>query len=197
MKLEQPDEVAAAVTHLMGGFGRLWCLAGGWALDLFLGGVTRAHGDVELAIFREDQSRLHGHFNGWRFTTSLNRVRTPWLDGEVLELPIHEIHAYSADEPPTSIEFLLNERDQDNWVYRRDRTIVLPLERAVLSTAFGVDVLSPEIVLLFKSKQPRPKDEADFETALPRLDDDQISWLCSALRTSDPAHPWIQRIDKR
>ncbi|HEV2736058.1 MAG TPA: hypothetical protein VGV85_14520, partial [Longimicrobiaceae bacterium] len=51
------DAVAAA----MRGFGAPWCVAGGWALDLFLGRATRPHADVDLALFRDDQARLREH----------------------------------------------------------------------------------------------------------------------------------------
>jgi Aminoglycoside-2''-adenylyltransferase len=31
-----------------------WWIAGGWALDLFLGKGTRAHKDLDIGIFRKD-----------------------------------------------------------------------------------------------------------------------------------------------
>jgi hypothetical protein len=31
-----------------------WWVAGGWALDLYLGKVTRVHKDLDVGIFRED-----------------------------------------------------------------------------------------------------------------------------------------------
>jgi len=31
-----------------------WWIAGGWALDLFVGQVTRPHGDIDVGIFRRD-----------------------------------------------------------------------------------------------------------------------------------------------
>ncbi|MFD6463810.1 nucleotidyltransferase domain-containing protein [Streptomyces roseolus] len=29
-----------------------WCVAGGWALDLFVGSTTREHEDIEIAVPR-------------------------------------------------------------------------------------------------------------------------------------------------
>src|SRR4051794_26495177 len=107
----------------MAGFAAPWCVAGGWALDLFLGRVTRAHGDVELAIFRDDQSLLHEHLHDWTFEKIVNGRREAWHDRERLSLPVHEVHARSPGEPPQVIEFLLNERNASAWVYRRNAAV--------------------------------------------------------------------------
>ena len=194
MKLSDPQEVADTARGLMEGFGAPWCVAGGWALDLFLGRATREHADVELAVFRRDQARLHDHFEGWTFKIAVDGRRELWERGARLELPLHEIHASSPDEPPRTIEVLLNEGDEAQWRFRRDPEIALPLDRAIVSTAFGADVLSPEIVLLFKAKAPRAKDEADFLAAVPQLAASSKQWLRSALLRSSPDHPWIERL---
>ena len=195
MKLADTDEAAVTALSLMQGFAAPWCVAGGWAIDLFLGRTTRPHSDLELAVFRQDQSRLRAHFAGWTFTLSVNGRRDAWQDGTALELPIHEIHAYSGDQPRQSIEFLLNERNGAHWVFRRDPQITLPLDRAFITSSFGVPVLSPEIVLLFKAKVPREKDKADFDATCIAMDRSRVRWLRSALLTCHPRHPWIAEID--
>lgn len=194
-RLTHPEQVATAIRPLMDGFGAPWCVAGGWALDLFLGYATRPHADLELAVFREDQSLLQSQLQGWTFTVGVNGRREVWQQGDRLELPVHEIHAHSPDEPRRSIEFLLNERDAVNWVFRRNAEITLSLDRAIVNTDFGVDVLSPEIVLLFKAKLPRPKDEADYDVTLAAMSAERRQWLRSALQTCDPDHPWIRRLE--
>ena len=50
--------------------------------------------------------------------------------------------------------------------------------------------LAPEIVLLFKAKAPRAKDEADFAGVLPLLDARRKAWLDAALGLVHPDHPW-------
>jgi len=35
-------------------FDGKWGIAGGWAIDLFIGKETRLHSDIEVALFRED-----------------------------------------------------------------------------------------------------------------------------------------------
>jgi len=58
----------------------------------------------------------------------------------------------------------------------------------------GRPVLTPEIQLLYKSHQPRPKDQADFEALSDELTDDQRRWLLDALLLTQPNHPWIHRL---
>src|SRR5438874_1630364 len=60
-------------TGLMSGFGKPWLVAGGWALDLYVGRSTRRHNDVDLAIFREDQADFEA------VRTALDDERRTWL----------------------------------------------------------------------------------------------------------------------
>ena len=185
------DDVRRAILPLMSPFPAPWCVAGGWAIDLFLRRVTRPHGDLELAIFRPDQLVLRHHLRGWRFEKVIEGGRVEWPDGERLELPVHEVHARRTDGSPAALEFLLNERDGDHWVYRRNAAIRLAIERAILRPGAGLPVLAPEIVLLFKSKAPRQKDEADWASTLSALDAQQRQWLLRAIRATETEHPWI------
>lgn len=43
-----------------------WWIAGGWAIDLFLGRRTRQHADTEGLVLRRDQQRVQEHLQGWR-----------------------------------------------------------------------------------------------------------------------------------
>jgi Aminoglycoside-2''-adenylyltransferase len=132
VRREDKGEVLSAVPSLMHGFPALWCVAGGWAIDLFLGRVTRPHADVELAIFRQDQGLLHRQFPGWEFRKAVAGELAPWRVDERLSLPVHEIHARADKGAALSIEFLLNERVGDDWAFRRDLSVRLPIERAIL-----------------------------------------------------------------
>jgi hypothetical protein len=62
--------------------------------------------------------------------------------------------------------------------------------------ADGVRVLAPELVLLYKSKAPRPADEADFRAARPLLDAEARAWLRAALLGASPGHPWAATLDR-
>jgi hypothetical protein len=90
------------------------------------------------------------------------------------------------------LKFLLNECDAIDWIYRRDQRVRRALEKTIVRGAAGIPVLAPEIVLLYKSKNPRPQDELDFRVAREMLDDESRGWLIDALRTTAPAHPWLK-----
>ncbi|MHC5671583.1 nucleotidyltransferase domain-containing protein [Nostoc sp.] len=81
------------LSGLLNDFRQPWFVAGGWAIDLFIGDVTRVHKDIEIAIFRKDQSSLREYLFGWEFTKVVDGKMEPWNENEWLELPIHEIHA--------------------------------------------------------------------------------------------------------
>jgi hypothetical protein len=172
-----------------------WAVAGGWAIDLAVGHATRAHADVDLALFRDDQAALHAALPGWTLRVARGGTLVPWAPGECLEPPLHEVHALppgdagAADAPV--LEFLLNEREGPDWVHRRDPAVRRPIARVCRRGPGGVRVLAPEVVLLYKSKAPRPADEHDLVAVRPHLDAEARAWLVAALTRHDARHPWI------
>jgi GNAT superfamily N-acetyltransferase len=187
--------LARKIQPMMSAYPALWGVAGGWAIDHFLGRMTRTHADVEIAIFRRDQLLLQKHLHAWRFDKIVEGRRKPWDTGEFLELPVHEIHGRSKTDPSESIEILLNQRDDANWIFRRNAAVTLPLDRAIVQADCGLPSLAPEIVLLYKSKSPREKDEADFLATRDALEPARRRWLGEALRLCDPGHRWLKSLD--
>ncbi len=167
-----------------------WAVAGGWAIDLFVGEVTRTHGDLEITILRGDQLKARAALNGWHLEAIDNGKPTPWHADTRLALPIHEIHGQRGAE---RLELLLSENEGEHWIYRRDRRIALPLSTAFLETK-PIPYLAPEVVLLFKSKDTKPKDDLDFHRSLEMLTADQRHWLRTALDMAAPTHPWIKAL---
>ena len=171
-----------------------WYISGGWALDLFLGGVNRVHHDVDVVLPRSAQLDLQGHLlgRGWKLITPFEKRLETWPLHMKLELPRHQVHAHRQDE---FIDVLLTEMD-DMWKYRREPSILRTLEKAGLRTESGIPYLAPELVLLFKSRntsnQERLKDQSDFERALPHLGPEPRAWLRWALVATSPDHPWIK-----
>jgi hypothetical protein len=181
----------------LAGFEPPWYIAGGWALDLFLGRQTREHKDVDVCILRRDQLALQRHLAGWRFekvvAAPTSHWRIPWLSGERLELPVHEVHAFAPDG--LEFELLLNESDGSDWVYRRNPAVRCPLAAIGSRTRAGVPFLCPENVLLHKTKNTTARDDADLALVLPRLDPAARSWLAAALRVCMPDHPWLASLE--
>ncbi len=178
--MKAPMEFASLRSQLevMESFRRPWFVAGGWAIDLFLGRETRSHGDVDIAIFREDQFELRRHLSNWNWEKMVSGTRVCWDSNEWLELPVHEVCASSGE---CQLEFLFNERREDLWEYRRDRTIVRSISHFRGNTQGGLPVFPPEIVLLYKSKSPSEKDLSDFRKVWPRLHSEARWWLADAM----------------
>jgi hypothetical protein len=93
-----------------------------------------------------------------------------------------------------SMELLLDEREGEDWVFRRCRAIRWPVATLALSDSGGISYLRPEIQLLYKAKAHRPKDDADLVALLPHLDEQARNWLATALGSWKPDHPGIQRV---
>jgi len=178
----------------MGGFRRPWFVAGGWALDLYLGRWTRPHDDIDVAILREDQQAVRSHLAGWTFEEVVAGERRAWREGEDLDLPVHETYAHRSGGDPLEIEILLNEASEGLWRYRRDTRVSKPLAEIGLPGVDGIPVLSPDIVLLYKAKAPGPTAEQDFRSARDALRPARRRWLREALEVAHPGHPWIRAL---
>ncbi|MGO4535671.1 nucleotidyltransferase domain-containing protein [Leifsonia sp. 2MCAF36] len=180
-----------------GGYGGQWWIAGGWAIDAFVGS-SREHGDLDIGIPRDSLDGFIRFFSPgldvWAAAGSL----TPLFPGSAPRL--HEgtdnlwLRASGAD--PWEYDVML-ERVQDSmWIFKRDPRILRPLKDCLWRYK-GVTYLRPEVQLLLKAQNPRAKDENDFERCLPLLDLSDLDWLKGALHSAHPGHHWIERINRR
>jgi hypothetical protein len=110
----------------------------------------------------------------------------------MLMLPVHELVAQ--DPRGKRIEFLLNESDSVDWLYRRDQRVRWPCDQWSIRGAFGVPVIAPHLALLYKSHAPRDRDELDLRSALPQLDPELRCWLADAAALVNPKHTWLQAL---
>jgi len=59
----------ADVADVMRRLGIWWGIAGGWAIDVWLGETTRDHHDVEVVVRRDDQAAVHAALiDDWSLT---------------------------------------------------------------------------------------------------------------------------------
>jgi hypothetical protein len=183
------------VLEFLSGFAAPWWICGGWALDLFLDRELRRHDDLDVALLRHDQLALYHHLPAWHLRYATPEHTLEHWDGLRLELPIHGIWARRSDEPtaPWTCEFLLNEAQNGEWVFRKNESIRRPLED-VGDERDDVPFFRPEIVLLYKSSEPSPKNDADFAAVAPHLSPDGSRWLRTALEKCYEHHPWIGQL---
>ncbi|MFD0407907.1 nucleotidyltransferase domain-containing protein [Kitasatospora sp. NPDC127116] len=181
-----PSEVA----HRLAGIGTPWYVAAGWALDLFRGRRTRAHGDIEIAIPAAGFPEIRSRFPRCVFDAAgSGRI---WEDAapEVLAA----VHQTWLRDPVTGnylLDVFREPHDGDTWICRRDETIRLPYRDIILRTRDGIPYLAPELVLLFKAKHVRRKDQSDFDATVPHMTPAQRGTLTELLARVHPGHPWI------
>jgi hypothetical protein len=85
--------------------------------------------------------------------------------------------------------------DRDIWICRRDETIRLTYREIIHHTHDGIPYLAPELVLLFKAKHARRKDQPDFDATVPHMTPAQREALAELLARAHPAHPWLAALN--
>lgn len=184
----------AEVKQLLGPVSAPWWIAGGYALDMFIGHETRKHVDVDVSVLRRDQQAFRDALGKWDVRIAHAGEFIPWKRGETLKPEHHEVWARETPAGPWRLEVLFEESEGRRWAYRRNPRIGLNIADLGRRDASDIQFIRPEVNLLYKSKAPRPVDETDFLYALPRLDVAQKGWLVGALYMIDPTHRWIARL---
>jgi hypothetical protein len=187
----RPEEVYAALARM----NAPWWIAGGWAVDLFLGYETRKHADIEIAVLRKDQLELRRALAGWDLRIADLGSLEEWEQGVLLP---SEKHALWGREPGLrdawQLEVAFERSDETRWIYRRDERVSLALADFGIRDERGIPYVTPEVVLLYKSKSLRPRDDADLHKILPRLTAARRRWLAVAIGTIDPQHRWLEHL---
>ena len=70
----------------------------------------------------------------------------------------------------------------------------MPYAQLIERTRDGIPYARPEVVLLFKAKAARPKDDGDLADVLPALDAGRRRWLADALELVHPGHRWLAQL---
>ena len=191
----RPEQVA----ELLAGVEAPWFVAAGWAIDLFLGEESREHEDLEIAVPRERFPEIAERLAGFELFVPDSDLTDPGLVWPFAHAPqeLDRNHQTWVREPATGrwlLDVFREPSDGDTWIYRRDDRIRLPYSDVIERTDDGIPYARPEIVLLFKAKRVRPKDEADLAAVLPSLEPTRRRWLAEALDLVHPEHPWLERL---
>lgn len=169
-----------------------WWIAGGNAIDLFLGWESRPHADLDIEIFRSDSSHIFDLFNGWDLHAVSDRGSRPWSAPMDLDESVFGVWIRQDPAAAWQIEVLLADGDRDEWRFRRNSSITLAGRDLVKETANGVPYGAPEVQLLYKALQTRAKDDVDLARCLHRMDQRQRSWLGDAVARMNAEHPWVE-----
>ncbi len=139
----RPEQVA----ERLDGVGPPWCIAAGWALDLFRGEQSRPHGDLEISVPAAGFPKIRHHFPEFTFdAVGSGRV---WSGAGAEELAATH-QTWLRD--PASGRFLFDvfrePHEGRTWIFRRDERLRLPYDAIIERTADGIPYLVPELVLL-------------------------------------------------
>ncbi|MCM3628346.1 hypothetical protein M3194_13320 [Paenibacillus glycanilyticus] len=173
-----------------------WCIAGGWALDLHYGSQTREHSDIDVIITRKDQLVVFDCLSpSWILYRAENGKLSLWK-GEYLD-KTNDIWVSKSEESSFMYQMMIMNTEEDNWIYKRERTVQRSIHELFLTTKDGIPYLRPEVQLLHKggSSVLREKDHNDLKTMLPVLLPHEKEWLKASLTRQFPqGHAWIKLI---
>jgi hypothetical protein len=187
----------AGLAAFMAGFERPWWIVGGWAIEAFTG-HEREHEDVDLSILACDVPALRAHVGErWHLWSNAGGTLRP-LDDRFPDVLDREGQIWVREHAlaPWAIDLPLTPDDDGLWINKRWPEHVAPVEAVTWVAADGLRYLAPEIVLHFKARWARPKDEDDLARTLPLLDRPQRAWLRDAVRRTEPGHRWQARLDE-
>lgn len=183
-----------AVAELLSDAPFGWWITGGWAIELACG-RSRPHDDMDVAFLALDLPSVRRWVQ--------DRCLHLWAPGPARLRPVLPGIRVRDDEEqfwlrkdaasPWLLDLLATPTDGDDWVFKKDQRITRPLEE-VGTRLDGIPVVVPEIALLFKAAHDRPKDRADLQAVLPRLDPTQREWLGASLRTWQGEHAWLDHL---
>ena len=200
-----PEHVAQIV-DAMAGFPAPWALGGGWAVDAWVGEVTREHGDVDIIVFGDDHRALFEQLHGWQLAHHQNlpddgnelwqgqRIHPPnHLHGRLARgEAIPEKDALWATEG-WHLDVQFNQRRGDEWVLSSEPLVTLPVDQCTRASALQAPTVVPQILLFYKALDLRRRDKLDFAALLPHLTPEQREWLRSAIALV--GHPWLAQLE--
>jgi Aminoglycoside-2''-adenylyltransferase len=168
-----------------------WAIAGGWAIDLFLGRERRAHEDLEIGVPAGRFGEIAGALGELEFHVVARGVAAPVAEARESMKTVHQTWGLDRAANVWRIDVFREPHDGDHWVARRDESIRLPYDELIEHTADGIPYERPEVVLLFKAKHSRPKDEADLAAVLPHLNVERRRLLARWIEQVHPGHFWL------
>lgn len=185
----RPDQVSLVLANVEAP----WYVAGGWAIDLFLGGQRREHEDLEIAVPSRRFHEIADALEGLEICVITGPGEAMVLDDAPDRLATtHQTWVREPDTGLWRIDVIREPSTDDTWICRRDERIRLPFADAIERTAEGIPFGRPELALLYKAKYShQAKHQGDFAAVLPKLGPERRRWLAEALELVHPGHVWV------
>ncbi|MEM7364862.1 MAG: hypothetical protein AAF525_12630 [Pseudomonadota bacterium] len=148
------------------GHFRDWFLCGGESVDHFVGRTTRAHGDIDVGVYRSELMACLRSVHGIPYLCDPPGSVVRWQGGDV---PQHVNDIFVADHAETHwmFQILVFTDRGDRVVFKRNDSITWAKSAHVIEEN-GFSILNPAITLLYKTTNGRnePKDLQDIVTLI-------------------------------
>jgi hypothetical protein len=185
----------AVFAREMVGFDRPWWVVGGWAIEAATG-YRREHEDIDVSILVCDVPAFVEFMKGrWHVWNNVGGVLHPLGDRwPTVDEPRSQLWLRADAASPWIVDMPLTPDVDGLWSNKFVDGHVAPVEAVTWVADDGIRYLKPEIVLVFKARLGREKDEPDFEATLPMLDQERRDWMREVLSTLVPGHHWLSRL---
>jgi hypothetical protein len=186
-----PTEIARELAD----FDRPWWVVGGWAIEAATG-FRREHEDTDISILACDVPAFVAHVAGrWHVWNNVGGVLHPLGDRwATVDEPDSQLWLRANAVSPWIVDIPLTPDRDGLWTNKRIPRHVAPVGAVTWVGTDGIRYLRPEIVLAYKARLRRLKDNPDFEATLPVLSPGQRQWMREALNEIAPDHPWLTRL---
>lgn len=153
-----------------------WYLAGGIALDEFLGRKTRNHEDIDILVNFKEIECILDFFNSYNVYTARNGSLSLSLRNNIKSTD--SLWIAKDDKESFIIEILFFEEEAGHWIYKRDNAVRKKIEDMYF-VKNDMKIIQPEIQLFYKmnSSSVREKDLYDYHNVYPVLEERQKEWL--------------------
>lgn len=188
-----------------------WHLCGGFAIDAYLGEITRKHKDIDITVSFDGMKECIEYLKlkGWEIDAPIGNQRFVPVEIALkrLDLYFDNIWCYKkgADflkmekvhREQTELDFievLFNKIENSVFYYQKNHNIMINTDMAFIKKE-EVSILAPEIILLYKSRNYNNDNyKHDFDIVINKIEKERYDWFINAMNIAYPdGHPWIEK----
>lgn len=179
----------------MDGFDRPWWVVGGWAIEAATG-LRREHEDTDISLLACDVPAFVEFMKGrWHVWNNVGGVLHPLGERwSTVDDPSSQLWLRADAASPWVLDVPLTPGVEGRWQHKLLPDWVEEIEHVTWVADDHIRYLLPEIVLTYKARLRRAKDEADLGATLPTLDDVRRGTMREWLAALAPDHPWLERL---
>ncbi len=138
-----------------------WFLDGGYSLELFLGNVSRVHGDIDVGIFSRDAKTFLKNLVSMGYEVHIaNKELALFNESEFDE---EDYNYWISDIKGYRFQVLVYRLENGGVHFRRNKGVVWP-EQHFLISKNGINIVNPLVTYAFKvtTKSVEEKDLSDI-----------------------------------